>query len=118
MRSHAVETRVYRLHRRAVPTHQPVLAQQPHITQHGDRVVGGSRRIVWICQALGNRGQQRLQFLLAEPDQRQIEVLLLQRLQLLAQQISIPAGIDRNLIVGDDQCPLLRRCQAVHHDGR
>ena len=55
---------------------------------------------------------------LAEAGQRQVEAEALQLAELEAEQLVVPAGVQRQLVVGNDQRPLLRLAQAGKLDDR
>ena len=61
-------------------------------------------------------GQQRRQFIIGEPDDGHVKILGGKSRHLGPQQIIIPPGVERELVVGNDIGPLLGVRQMVQHD--
>ena len=77
-----------------------------------------ARRLVGIGQALGLVRGECGQLVIGKTGEPQIEVEGLQIGQLDPEQFGIPAGVERQLVVGDDIGPLLRLALAPGDHGR
>jgi hypothetical protein len=101
---------------------QPVIAQRPDVARLGDRLgrgLGdGIGRVIVDRRAVVGVVQQRVQFILGDPDQPEVEVLGHQPAQFLEQQRLVPAAQFGQLVVGDPVGPALRLGQMAQHDDR
>ena len=86
---------------------------RPHSHASPGRVTGltGARGLVRVGEpAVARRpGHDLLDLAGRESGQSQIEVQLIQREQLVPEQANVPAGVQSNLVVGDDGRPALGR---------
>lgn len=62
--------------------------------------------------------QQDAKFLVGEPDQVQVEAVLLERRDFRTQHLFVPARVQRQLVVGNNQRPLLRWRKVGQHNDR
>src|SRR6516162_1485378 len=84
-----------------VATADPVGAQEPHVAGPSDRLIESFRDAVGIGQtARPQAGQYLLQPVRLEADQVEVETAKLEKTQLVAEQIGVPARPRRELIVG------------------
>ena len=105
-------------HRR-VAAEQPVLTEHPQIARLRDRLLRQRRRLVVLGQArLALARQQPLQLALAEADQPEVEAELGKVRQLEPQQRLVPAGVQRQLVVGQHIGALLRLAHVGELDHR
>ena len=88
---------------RGVAAEQPVLAHDPYVARHR----GGHLRRRRSCVVVGKTGlllfridQRRVQFVVAEADDIQVEAVALERLQFDAQHLLVPPRVERQLVVG------------------
>ena len=99
-----------------------MLAQHPHIAGNRDRRLRRLRHRVFIRQAGGRLrlrvGEQVCQFVISEADHVQVKAVLLERLQFDAQHLLVPAGIHRQLVVGQNKRAPLCFGQMIEHDDR
>ncbi len=94
------------------------MAQQPDIPRPAGRHLGHARHVVGVGQARGGLGEQRGELVVAEADQAEIGPDLAQVGELDPEQRLVPAGIERELVVGQHVGALLRlRPAAGDHDG-
>ena len=102
-----------------VAAQQPVLAQHPQIARLRDRLLRQRRRLVVLGQARpAVARQQPLQLALAEADQPEVEAELREIGQLEPQQRLVPAGVQRQLVVGQHVGALLRLAHVRELDHR
>lgn len=106
----------------APPQISRVIAQRPDIAGAGARLgrglgdgVGG---VIVDWRAVVGIVQQRVQFILRDADQPQVEVLGHQAPQFLEQQRLVPPAQFGQLVVGDAIGPALRLGQMDQHDDR
>ena len=105
-------------HRR-VAAQQPVLTQHPQIARLRDRLLRQRRRLVVLGQARpAVARQQPLQLARAEADQPEVEAELREIRQLEPQQRLVPAGVQRQLVVGQHVGALLRLAHVRELDHR
>ena len=93
----------------------------PHVAGTRHRVDGRFRNLILARFVLPGESmvrQQDAKLLVGEPDQVQVEAVLLERGDFRAQHLFVPARVQRQLVVGNDQRPLLRRGQVRQHDDR
>ena len=106
---------------RGVAAQQAVVAQDPEVARLADRLLRRLRDLVLglIARrlAVGER-QQPLQLGGVEADQVEVEALVPQPRQLLRQQRVVPAGLQGELVVGDQVRPLLRLAEVLEPDHR
>jgi hypothetical protein len=100
---------------RRVPPHDPVLPELPDVAaaRHGhlrhvrDRILG-----------LPGPTQQPVEVGKFEPEYPELEALKLELPHLGPQQVLVPTGAQRQLVVRDDVCPLLGRGESLEVDAR
>ena len=93
----------------------------PQIQRSPGRLIGsagGSGASSSVSRPARAPGQQPVEFGVVEAEQIEVEGLLLQRRQLGRQHLVVPAGVGRDLVVGDHQRAPLRRRQVRQHDHR
>src|ERR1022692_1095578 len=95
-----------------------VAAQQPQVSGNRDGSVWDFRDIVLALGWAVLIGEQVGKLVIGEAYQVEVESVLLQRLQLDAQHLFIPACGQGQPIVGQHQGAALRRCQVVEDDHR
>jgi hypothetical protein len=83
-------------------------AEQPDVAEDADRIGRSLRHLVRIRQTGVLIEQQGVQFVPGEPDHAQIKAILASSLQLKLQQIEVPAGQQRQLVVRNDISLTLR----------
>ena len=112
-----------------VATDQAVRADGPNIADSRNCHDGCFWHIVSSVRLLGVgrrdrifvthlTGQQRFDFGIIEPGQGQVVPYIGQFSQLQCQHLFVPAGIQCQPVIGDDQCPLLRDGQMSQLDHR
>ena len=84
-----------------------MLAEQPEITWAGDR---DSRRLRGLLLARVGRVavEQRVELAVVEAEAAEVEAEVLQLAELQRQQLGVPAGVEREPVVGEDVRALLR----------
>ena len=106
----------------AMRTHEPQVARpRDRMARRGGQDVGVVVRLVRIARRrlrLIERRHQMLELALVEAGEREIEALAVQRMQLRCQQLLVPAGIERELVVGDHVGAALRLGQMIEHHDR
>ena len=95
-----------------------MLPQQPNVAGLGDRINRRFRDFVRVGVTFGLFGQQLRELLIREPGQHQVEVEALQIAEFNGQQFEVPAGVQRQLVIGDDICLLLGLAPALGDHGR
>ena len=103
---------------RGIAAEQPVITQHPQIARLGDRLLRQRRCLIVIGQALLPARQQPFQLARAEADQAEVEAEVREIRQLEPQQRLIPAGVQRQLVVGQHVSPLLRLAHMRELDHR
>ena len=106
---------------RGVAAQQPMVAQNPEIARLADRVLQRFRNLVLnlIARRLAvGQHQQPFQLRGVEPNQVEVEALVPQPHQLFRQQRVIPAGLQGDLVIGQDVGPLLRLAKVLESDYR
>ena len=94
---------LHRINRRAIPAHQPVPPQDPHVAFNGDGLLWHFWNRVLVGQTLWNfLGEQRLNFVNVKAGQGQVKALGLQVAYLNSQQFLIPTGVEGHAVVSDD----------------
>ena len=76
------------------------------------------RVLVSVAREIFVARQQLRQLRLAESKQVHVEVFRRERPQFDPQQIRVPAGVERQLVIGDHQCPSLRLREVPEHNDR
>jgi hypothetical protein len=82
------------------------------------RLLGSLGNIVWIGESGIAAAGERQDLQLAEAGERQIEAEAAEITEFQSEQILVPAGVQRELVVGNDVCPLLRLAQTGKLDDR
>jgi len=109
-----VEQPVHVLGAGAVAAQQAVLAEHPQVAGLGDRVVRRLGHGVGVGQPLLHAGvEQHGQLVGVEAEQRPVDAGLLELGQLDGQQLHVPVGQLRRLVVGDAVCPHLLGCEVA-----
>jgi hypothetical protein len=84
----------------AVAANQPMLAKQPNVSRLAYRDGWRLRRLVRVGQASIPVERQRCYFVGAKAYQLEVEIECLEIAKLYLEQIIIPVGIQRQLVVG------------------
>jgi hypothetical protein len=85
----------------AVAAANPVVSQQPYVAELTDRLIGYFRDAVRIRQtARSPTGQDVFELIRLEADQIEVETGELERPELIAKLLGVPARPRRQLIVG------------------
>ena len=92
----------------AVAADEPVLAEEPDVARPADGSLGRLRDLVGIGEAGRAEAGEGGDLVVAEAGQRQVEAEAFEIAELERQQFGIPAGVQRQLVVGDDVGALLR----------
>ncbi len=98
-----------------------MLAQHPQIAAAGHRLLERLGNGILIGETLPDcrrLGQQRFHLLVGEPQHVQVELILAQLCEQPAQQLFIQAGVQSQLVVGDDQGSALGLREVIEHDHR
>jgi hypothetical protein len=96
-----------------------VLSHQPNVAWHGARVFGQRWGVVRVGQAFRADGcQQLLDLVQVEAGQLEVETKLLQVGKLHLQHFSVPTGVQRKSIVGNDISAFLGVGQVIEPDAR
>ena len=96
-----------------------MVSQQPYVAAPSDRLIGYFRDAVRIRQtARSQTGQDVFELIRLEADQIEIETGELERPELVAELLGVPARPRRQLIVGQAIGTLLVLAPAVRHDHR
>ena len=103
----------------AVAADQAVGSDQPHVAglgyrlgwRFGDLVGHILRRCVAVFE-------QRLQFLVAEANEREVRAVCFEFAQFAGEHFLVPSGIHRELVVREDICPPLRLAEVVQYHHR
>src|SRR5579885_828751 len=95
---------------RRIAAQQAVLSQQPKITWSGDRLSrqGGDFVLFLRCSARIEAVKQAVELVLGKPEQIESDVILLESLELGRQHLFVPAGVQRDAVVGEPEGPRLR----------
>jgi len=93
---------------RGVAAHQPMAAESPDIAQARGRVRGCLGGVIGVCQAARANREQRVQLSEVETGERQVEPDVAQFAELDPEQVVVPAGRERQTVVGQDVGLLLR----------
>ena len=103
---------------RAVAANQSVPAHDPDVAtlRYGMLLKFGN--VVRIGQAGRTEAGQRGYLLVSEARERQVEAKVLEFAELQREQFRIPAGVQRQLVVGDDVGAFLRCAQSRQFDDR
>ena len=102
----------------AVAAEKAMLAEEPDIAGLSDGSLGWFGNVVGIGKAGDADLHQARHLFIAEAGEGEIEAEILQRLELSLEEFEVPAGIERQLVVGDDVGLLLGLAQAGEFDHR
>ncbi len=92
----------------AVAADQPVPSEPPDVAERRGRALRGLWRLVRVGQALGRRIEEPREFVHLEAHQAQVEAVRAQIAELHPEHLGVPARALGQLVVGEDERPLLR----------
>jgi hypothetical protein len=81
-------------------------------------MLGNRRDLIGVGQARRSDREQPGQLVIGEASEGEVEAEALQVTQLKSQQVVVPAGVQRQLVIGDDVGALLRLAQPGKLDDR
>ena len=121
MRNDAAEKPLNIRRYRCVAAEQPVVAEEPEIARPCNRVDWRLGNIVLVAgsdRLSVQPGKQAIKLALREAKQLQVDAVFLEAGQLGRQRRVVPAGIDRDLVVGDAEGAGLSVGQVIQPDDR